>query len=608
ANRALTVASVVGLVFGADVLQAAGDLAEDALIAALEEASAASLLVEIAGPGAARYRFSHALVRATLYDELNAARRVALHRRVGEAIETLYGQALDDQLPALAHHWSRAAAPAADAQRAIDYSARAGDRALAQLAHDEAAAYYRQALELLEVAPGHDGDRRRMNLLISLGEAQRRIGDAAHRETLLEAGTIARQRGDAVAMARAALANSRGTFSRLGRVDADRVEFLEATIEALGHGAPALRARLLATLAAELLWSGDADRRRRLIDEALELARGEGDPVVLGQVLLLRWATLWNPRWARERLELATRITAIADATGDPHLGWFGVWRQTLAAMELGDTQADRTGQAAARVADELGHSFPKWCVKLTVVSTTLRSGALTEAEARAEEAGAFGRQHGHTDAEIAYNLQIAGIRYEQGRLGELEPLLREMATRFGGVPFFRAMLALAYCELGQDEAARSTFEPLSTDDPYALVGDDWFATPTTALLAMLASELGSTGDAAALAGVIAPYADQVASYPIWLGTFSHHLGRLATTLGLFAEAEAYFLDAAAAHQRLGAPAWLARTRLECARMLLRRNGPADADRARSMLGGALGVARDLGLAGVERQAVSLLA
>ena len=34
--------------------------------------------------------------------------------------------------------------------RAVDYSTRAGDRALAQLAHDEAAGYYRQALDLLD--------------------------------------------------------------------------------------------------------------------------------------------------------------------------------------------------------------------------------------------------------------------------------------------------------------------------------------------------------------------------------------------------------------------------------------------------------------------------
>ena len=44
--------------------------------------------------------------------------------------------------------------------RAVDYATRAGDRALAQLAHDEAAAYYRQALELLDAGRRPDDFRR----------------------------------------------------------------------------------------------------------------------------------------------------------------------------------------------------------------------------------------------------------------------------------------------------------------------------------------------------------------------------------------------------------------------------------------------------------------
>ncbi|MGH9035770.1 MAG: ATP-binding protein [Acidimicrobiia bacterium] len=606
ANRTLAVASVVGLVFHPEVLATAGDLAQDELFATLEEAVAANLLVEIAAP-VAQYRFSHALVRATLYDELTAARRVALHRRVGEAIEALYGQAIDDQLPALAHHWSRATAPAADAMRAIDYSARAGDRALAQLAHDEAVGYYRQALELLELGVGRSDDARRMDLLIALGEAQRRSGDASHRETLLEAGAIARQRADAVGMARAALANSRGTFSTLGKVDIERVEALEGAVAALDDRARSLRARLLATLAVELLWSGDAGRRRRLTDEALALARREADPVILGSVLLLRWATLWNPRWARERLELATEISAIADATGDPQLRFWGLWRRNLALMELGHGEAGEIGRAAIEQADDLGHSFPKWCMRLTQVSTTLGSGQLVDADERTEAARDFGRQHGQPDADLGHAVQIAGVRYEQGRLGELEPLLRDLATRFPAVPCFQAMLALSYCELDQLDAARSAFAPLSGDDPYGLVGDDWFATPTTALLAIVAAELGSTRDAAALSEVIAPYADQVASYPIWLGAFSHHLGRLATTLERFSEAETHFRRAAAAHERLGAPGSVARTRLEWARMLLRRNEAGDAGQARELLLAALTSARDLDLTGIERRAAALL-
>src|SRR5581483_3792406 len=148
-NRVLATAAVVGPEFEPAVVERAAGVGQDEVLAAVEEALGARLLVEVS---ADRYRFAHALVRATLYDELSGPRRLSLHRRVAEAIESLHGPALDDHLPALAHHWARASAPAAATAQAVDYATRAGDRALGQLAHDQAVGYYRQALELLEVA------------------------------------------------------------------------------------------------------------------------------------------------------------------------------------------------------------------------------------------------------------------------------------------------------------------------------------------------------------------------------------------------------------------------------------------------------------------------
>ena len=51
--------------------------------------------------------------------------------------------------------------------------------ALAQLAYDEAAAYYGQALEMLGRSPGPADHAQRLELLIVLGDAQRRAADPA---------------------------------------------------------------------------------------------------------------------------------------------------------------------------------------------------------------------------------------------------------------------------------------------------------------------------------------------------------------------------------------------------------------------------------------------
>jgi hypothetical protein len=93
----------------------------------------------------------------------------------------------------------------------------------------------------------------------------------------------------------------------------------------------------------------------------------------------------------------------------------------------------------------------------------------------------------------------------------------------------------------------------------------------------------------------------------ISMGTVAFHLGLLATTLGDYEAAASDFADAEAIEARIGAPTWQARTRLEWARMLLRRSGPGDSDRARELLSQALDTAREYGLARVEAQAGAFL-
>jgi hypothetical protein len=87
----------------------------------------------------------------------------------------------------------------------------------------------------------------------------------------------------------------------------------------------------------------------------------------------------------------------------------------------------------------------------------------------------------------------------------------------------------------------------------------------------------------------------------------SFHLGLLAAFLGRFADAGVHFAQAAAEQERIGARSFLARTRLEWARMLLSRAETGDVDRARSLLAQALAVAGELGLRAIERQAATLL-
>lgn len=98
------------------------------------------------------------------------------------------------------------AAVSVDRTKAADYALRAGQRTLQSLAPAEAVKLFADAVELI----GDVESTERCEALIGLGEAQLQSGEAAYRETLLEASRIASAMADAELAARAALANSRG--------------------------------------------------------------------------------------------------------------------------------------------------------------------------------------------------------------------------------------------------------------------------------------------------------------------------------------------------------------------------------------------------------------
>ncbi len=184
-NRVLGLAAVIGRQFDVALLAKIAETSEDAVLDALDEATAAALVTEVRG-GAEQFAFRHALIRTTLYEELSATRRARLHQRVGEALEELVSTTPGARIEELAYHWL-AATRAADAGKAIGYARQAGERALANLAFEEAAAHFERALGVLEPRDP-DGERLRCDLLLALGDAQRRGGRPRYRETGGESG------------------------------------------------------------------------------------------------------------------------------------------------------------------------------------------------------------------------------------------------------------------------------------------------------------------------------------------------------------------------------------------------------------------------------------
>ncbi|HYB12037.1 MAG TPA: hypothetical protein VEG67_01120, partial [Myxococcota bacterium] len=163
ANRLLATASGCAGAFRFDVTAAVANLEEAEALDALDEALGAQILRATGKPEV--YDFTHALIRHTLYGELNPSRQVRLHRHLAEEMERRYGGAAGEHAFEIAQQWHRSAA-LPGAERGALHCLTAADRAEHAAAHEEAALALRMALDLLPT-----GDARRPRLLARLGLA-----------------------------------------------------------------------------------------------------------------------------------------------------------------------------------------------------------------------------------------------------------------------------------------------------------------------------------------------------------------------------------------------------------------------------------------------------
>ncbi len=605
----LAAASVIGQEFDLELVGRMLDTDTDAVIAAVDAAAEAALVIAPRHPGD-RYAFAHGLIVTTLYEALGPARRGQLHRRAATALEELCGDGsgavATSRVSELARHWLNS--EPADLERALRYTQLAGEHAVAQLAPDDGVRWYRQGLELFEQLGGAD-DTTRFDLLVGLGDAQRQAGDPEFRTTLLDAASLARRMQDGPRLVRAVLANNRGFVSASGVVDDARLHALEDALAAVGPDDSAQRAVLLATLAAELAFSPtDRARRVELSDEALALARRLDDPAALSRVLSLRFVTLWMPETLDERLANSEENVAAARRTGDPVAEFHAVHWQAAAFVEAGRlNDAHRDVEHEAALAERLGQPTMRWLATYDRANLEIITGRLAEAEQHAHEALQIATLSAQPDALSFFTSQLTNIRYEQGRLAELQPLIAQVVADNPGIPAFRAVLALACCEGDLDDEARRILAH-ETSSAFSELPPDVTWLPGLAIYAEVAAHLQDGAAAAALYDLLAPWAGQVVYSGIsaW-GSVDHHLGAVAGVIGRYAEAEEHLRQAAELNVALRAPVWVARTDLATARLLLARDGVQDREHGRALLERAAASAQRLGSATLARRASSLL-
>ena len=556
----LRLAAVVGRDAEVELLVRAADAAEAQVLDALEAGVIAGLLTE---PAPGRVRFVHALARDTLYTDLPSLRRTRLHARVAAVVEALH----PEDLPALAHHYARAAS-SGTAAAAVDYTVRAAELAERRYAHDSAVELLTQALDSQRRIPagayrpgGARGDRdaERAGLLGRLLRAQVRAGAvAAARATRERAVDLAAAAGreDLLVAAFTAWTEPTPWVSRpYGMVDERTVGVLQRLLRRDDLDAAA-RCRLLGALAFELAGEGDP-RAARAAGDAVALARDLADPALLGTALAAEaWAASWD-REPERRARLAEELARIGADQGLVAYGWSAEHIAATVAGARGDLAALRyhveRGLELARAYQMPEPLTVGLCSRAMLAHV---AGHFDDAERGYADACAQMARHGSLHADSFAALATVTIRASQGRLAELAPMAGELDARFG--PLAADARAAALAEAGRHEQARAVLADAPPLRP------DFFFSVFATLRAMAAVTVGGRDLAEELYADLLPVRGQLAgaaSTSLAMRPVAHTLAELARLLGRAEAAAEHREEAVAVARSWAAPHWEAEAR-----------------------------------------------
>ncbi len=181
-KRVLQVASVIGREFSTRLLGAVLDEPES-LATHLVRLTRLEFLYESRWEPDPAYAFKHALTREAAYASLLESGRRFLHARVGQKLEALYAERLDEATELLAHHFGLSD----DGEHAVDYAIRAAGRAQKRWANTEALGYSEAALRRLDAMPDTEANRhRRIDVILGQAEVRFALGKHADQIAALE--------------------------------------------------------------------------------------------------------------------------------------------------------------------------------------------------------------------------------------------------------------------------------------------------------------------------------------------------------------------------------------------------------------------------------------
>jgi DNA-binding SARP family transcriptional activator/tetratricopeptide (TPR) repeat protein len=596
ARSVLLAAAVLGARAELDVLGAVTGIGSGALLDITDEATAAGVLVEDDAVG--WVAFPHALVRQTILAGATRNRLARLHWRAAEAIEAQPSRSTTAS--AVAHHLLDAAGLVPVARRARAALA-AADAGLGSMAPETTLEWVDRVDALLADEEGPDVAALRCEARVLASAAHRFLGDrpasgAAAWHAV--AGARSLGRADLLAAAADAVALSvAGIGFDIGVVDEALLALLDEALAALGPAPTPARATLLA-------WSGSArtglddPRRDEHSGEAIRIGREAGDPVVAARARLARRVAMSGPRSLDERLGLGAGAAEAAAAAGDVEIEVLTLVLDVVDLLEAGRVaeSAATLERLRARLAP-LGRPSANAYLHYLDANDALLRGDLVAGAAAADLGLAAGERAHGGNAVQAWGAQQFLLAWARGGLGDLVPLVAQMAEDSPLMPIWRVALAASLAAAG-DPAAVPLCAELGAGAPDHYVGDaQW--TVAMAMLGEIAHVVDDGPTGAVVAGLLAPFVERVtvtAMGAVSVGHVHRAHGLALAATGDHDAALASLDRAVRAARQAGFHTWLARSLHDRGAVLARRAKRGDRAAADRNLDEAAVLGRRLGI------------
>ncbi len=602
-GRLLDAASVIGPAGENRVLGAAAGLDPEEAQRLIDLAVGSGLIDR---ESTNRWRFVHTVVRDVIYRSLPVPERRRLHGVVLAALETVGASVL------LRAWHVQYVVEQGELARAVDLLVEAGREHMVARAYGFAMINFNRAAELgAQFEAGTPAQARR---LLLLGDAAHHLDQPAEAEAAFRAA--AQCAGDDAELLGAATVGylNPAVVLNLPRHHGEggAIASLFEVLARFGESETRTRTQLMALLSFELYQAGERKRARSIAADAVAMAQRVGDPVAIIDAALARYRiqTLGGRFLATALSESATMME-VALASGDLSSMHIAHRTRFVDLLMSGDlTGADIELLALARVTAELG-AIPLdwWWVALWRSMRAQLGGNHTEAEAQCGRALATVHPTQMPEAEFNSLIQTVFLRREQGRLAELEPLIRPFIA---GSPYradLDMLMAVRAAELDDfDEAADALLrllgqlEGLQEDRAW---GGIWFQ---LARVAFVLKDQAAAGLLYELGQERSGQCVVIGLAAVCVGAADLALGWLAETLGEHDDALRWYASAEIMNIRVDARAWLAQTRFDHAHLLAHRAGPGDLGAAEHLTDLAAQAAERIGLRPLLEAADDLLA